>query len=99
MAMTPDMNSVFAAVDRRELLPGRYLLHARSALPPSMAVVCSAPASSAMDGANADYAGALIGPAGEGHCNKRQIHVLRVSGAAMTRRINFNGDYRRDLFC
>ena len=48
--------------------------------------VGSAPASSAMDGANADQAGALIGPAGEGHCNKHQIHVLKVSGTAM---INF----------
>jgi len=36
-----------------------------------------------MDGANADYAGALIGHAGEGHCNKHQIHVLRISGAAI----------------
>ena len=27
---------------RREYVPGRYLLHARSALPPSMAVVSSA---------------------------------------------------------
>jgi len=32
--------------------------------------VGSAPASSAMDGANADQAGALIGPAGDGHCNE-----------------------------
>ena len=45
--------------------------------------VGSAPASSAMDGANADQAGAFIGHAGEGHRNKHQIHVLRVSGTAM----------------
>ena len=69
MAMTPDMNSVFAAVARREYIPVGF-----------------APASSARDGANADYAGVLIGPAGEGHCSKYQIHVLRVNGTAM----NFN---------
>ena len=49
--------------------------------------VGSAPASSAMDGANADQAGAFIGHAGEGHCNKHQIHVLRVSGIAMIKSI------------
>ena len=38
---------------------------------------------SAMDGANADQAGALIGPADEGHCNELQIHVFRVRGTAM----------------
>jgi len=86
VAMAPDINSVFVAVARRKYIPGRYLLPAKSALPPSLAVVGFAPASSAMDGANADQAGALIGPAGEGHCNKHQIHVLKVSGTAM---INF----------
>ena len=45
--------------------------------------VGSAPASSAMDGANADHAGAFFGHAGDGHCNKHQIHVLRVSGTVM----------------
>ena len=42
--------------------------------------VGSAPASSAMDGANADQAGAIIGPAGEGHDYKYQIHVLGAGG-------------------
>jgi len=36
-----------------------------------------------MDGANADQAGAFIGPAGEGHYNKHQIHALRFYGTAM----------------
>ena len=40
-------------------------------------------ASSARDGANAGYAGASTGPAGEGHGNEHQIHVLKVSRAAL----------------
>jgi len=83
LTIAPDINSVFVAVTRRKYIPDRFSLPAKSALPPSVAVVCSAPVSSAMDGANADHAGALIGPAGEGHCNKYQIHVLRVNGTAM----------------
>ena len=51
--------------------------------PPYLAVVGIAQHRALWNGANADHAGVFIGPAGEGHCNKHQIHVLRVSGKAM----------------
>jgi len=41
-----------------------------------------------MDGANADHAGAFIGPAGECHGNEHQIHVLRDGGVAMMSDVN-----------
>ena len=50
--------------------------------------VGSTPALTAMDGGNAENAGAIFGPAGDGRGSKHRIHVPGVNGTAMSQRLH-----------